>query len=105
VQKELLKIRYPGLSKEQRNDLENVQERATRVMLGPEFPNYDYSLKILGLDGQKLLESSRHRDLLPEPAKTGCNTRHQNKIKPCKPVATNRYRLSFRQYFVSHFNK
>ena len=37
---------HPGLSKEQRN----VQKRATRKILGPEFTNYDDSLKILGLE-------------------------------------------------------
>ena len=109
---------HPELSKEQRNDLDNLQKRAARVILGSEFTNYDDSLKILGLErldarrhqltmafGQKLLESNKNRGLLPKPAETGYNKRHQNKLKPRKPLVTDRYRLSFRHNFVSHFNK
>ncbi|KAK2720194.1 hypothetical protein QYM36_004181 [Artemia franciscana] len=41
---------HPGLDKEQQNDLENVKKRAISEIIGPEFKNYDDTLKILGLE-------------------------------------------------------
>ncbi|KAK3855453.1 hypothetical protein Pcinc_038150 [Petrolisthes cinctipes] len=97
-----------SLNKSQQQQLEKVQKRAYRVILGPAYTSYNNALTTLSLPrltamyeqalskfGEGLLRNPRHRHLLPPdvppPARA---TRHQNKLVPLRAPRTDRYRQS-----------
>ena len=97
-----------SLNATQLNQLEKVQKRACRVILGPEYIDYSTALTSLGLPtladryhlavtrfGSGLLRSHRHRRLLPPCAPPPTKaTRHSNTLVPLKAPRTDRYNRS-----------
>ena len=103
----------------QRKDLERVQKRACRIILGPNYEGYDDALHKLHLPrletlyqeltlhfGRKLLVNPRHRDLLPPdnppPAR---RTRHHNRLQQPPSNNTQRYRNSAVHTIVRMLNQ
>ncbi|XP_063853246.1 uncharacterized protein LOC135096005 [Scylla paramamosain] len=88
--------------------LESVQKRACRVILGPAYTTCEEVLTTLSLSrlstrhrealekfGRGLLHHPRLRHMLPPDAPRPVRaTRHHNKITPLKAPRTDRYRLS-----------
>ena len=98
-------------------DLEAIQKRAVKVILGPKYNSYEAALSTLRLPtlrdrrlqlmcnfGQSLLSSQKHRSLLPPPAPITANTRHKNQLVPPK-CRTTRHSNSFVPFFVSYLNR
>ncbi len=97
--------------------LERVQKRAFRIILGPAYSGYDEALSTLNLPSltthyhntlknfaTKLLHNPRHRNLLPpDNTKPTRSARHYNKIQPIKP-RTDRYKHSPIPTIVSLLN-
>ncbi|XP_063860409.1 carnitine O-palmitoyltransferase 2, mitochondrial-like isoform X2 [Scylla paramamosain] len=97
-----------SLTQTQQLQLESVQKRACRVILGPAYTTYEEALNTLKLSrlstrysealekfGRGLLNHPRLRSLLPPDAPRPTRaTRHHNKITPLKAPRTDRYRLS-----------
>ena len=97
-----------SLNLSQQLQLERVQKRACRVILGPAYINYDNALTTLSLRrlssihqevlhtfGRRLLQHPRHRDFLPPDAPTPARvTRHLNKLTPLRAIRTDRYKNS-----------
>ncbi|XP_045104600.1 uncharacterized protein LOC123500043 [Portunus trituberculatus] len=89
----------------QHQQLENVQKRACRIILGPAYTDYDHALSTLDLPtlatrhqaalvkmGRGLLRHSRLRHLLPPDAPQPIHaTRHTNVVMPLKAPRTDRY--------------
>ncbi|MPC14580.1 hypothetical protein E2C01_007348 [Portunus trituberculatus] len=76
--------------------LEDVQKRACRIILGFDYTNYDHALTILSFPrlasrhrealvrlGRGLLRHPRLRHLLPQPTPT-TNPRHINVVRPIR---------------------
>lgn len=96
-----------SLSLTQQRQLERVQKRACRVILGDSYTTYEEALTTLELTtlserhlhilrqfGTRLLTHPRHRQLLPEEnPRPRHAVRHHNKIKPIRAV-TDRYKKS-----------
>ncbi|XP_063856390.1 GTPase Obg-like [Scylla paramamosain] len=97
-----------SLTQTQQLQLESVQKRACRVILGPAYTTYEEALNTLKLSrlstrysealkkfGRGLLNHPRLRSMLPPDAPRPTHaTRHHNKITPLKVPRTDRYRLS-----------
>ena len=97
-----------SLNTTQLQQLERVQKRACRVILGPAYIDYNAALSSLSLPtlaeryhhalatfGEGLLKSQRHRHLLPPEAPPPTrSTRHSNKLVPLKAPRTDRYKRS-----------
>ncbi|MPC88816.1 hypothetical protein E2C01_083736 [Portunus trituberculatus] len=103
----------------QRQQLERVQKRAFRVILGPFYRSYEDALTCLSLPrqatrhqealekfGEGLLHHPRLRHLLPAdmplPARA---TQHQNRVAPLRAPHTNWYHLSVVSTMVRAINK
>ena len=98
-------------------DIEAIQIRACKIMLGQAFTTYDNALKVLGLEslfnrrqrlicqfGHFLLRSSKHRTILPPLAPVTSRTRRQYKLNPVT-CRTTRYQHSFVPFFTDMVNK
>ena len=98
-------------------ELEDVQKRATKIILGPRYESYEHALVVMSLPtlfarrhdlimrfGKSLMSNEKHRSILPPTAPTPKLTRHQNRLQPVK-CRTNRFANSFVPYFVSVLNK
>ncbi|XP_063862994.1 uncharacterized protein LOC135102139 [Scylla paramamosain] len=97
-----------SLTHTQQLQLESVQKRACRVILGPAYTTYEEALTNLSLSrittrhrealekfGRGLLHHPRLRNMLPPDAPRPVRTtRHHNKITPLKAPRTDWYRLS-----------
>ena len=97
-----------SLTLTQQLQLERVQKRAFRVILGPEYTHYEDALATLCLPslsnrhrealekfGEGLLHHPRLRHLLPRDAPPPTRaTRHPRRTVPTKIPRTDRYRLS-----------
>ena len=94
-----------SLTRTQQQQLESVQKRACRVILGAAYTTYEDALTTLSLPslssrhrealekfGRGLLRHPRLREMLPPdvPRQTR-TTRHTNKITPLKAPRTDRY--------------
>ncbi|MPC46447.1 hypothetical protein E2C01_040167 [Portunus trituberculatus] len=96
------------LTATQRQQLENVQNRACRIILGPAYTNYGHALTTLNLPrlsnthreallklGRNLLRHPKLRHLLspatPRPVHT---TLHNNVLMPTRATRTDRYKNS-----------
>ncbi len=91
----------------QKRQLERVQRRACRIMLGADYAGYDDALSTLNMPSlsqlyqntlarfaTSLLHHPRHRDLLPPAVPRPSRAlRHSNKIKPIR-ARTDRYKNS-----------
>ena len=96
-----------SLTLTQHRQLEKVQKRAVRIILGESYVSYEEALATLDLSplsaryedlmrqfGEKLLIHPRHRDLLPELNPPPRHTvRHHNVLKPIR-ATTDRYKKS-----------
>lgn len=100
--------RSSSLTLTQQQQLERVQKRAFRVILGPDYHTYDIALTTLNLPrlsdrhqdalskfGISLLHHPRHRHLLPPDAPSPIRfTRHHNILTPFRAPRTDRYKRS-----------
>ena len=96
-----------SMTSTQRDQLERVQKRACKIILGPSYTTYEEALDQLGLQrlsthhhhllcrfGKKLLNHQRHRHFLPPdvpPPSTA--VRHHNRLLPIR-ARTDRYQHS-----------
>ena len=94
-----------SLNTTQLHQLERVQKRACRLILGPAYVDYNAALTSLSLPtlaekyhqaltvfGTGLLRSQRHHHFLPPHAPPPTRTtRHTNKLVPLKAPRTDRY--------------
>ena len=97
-----------SLTLTQKQQLERVQKRACRIILGPAYQSYTDALTTLSLPqlsqrhlqalvkfGENLLTHPRHRNLLPPDAPPPTRyTRHHNKLIPIRAPRTDRYKNS-----------
>lgn len=97
-----------SLNLTQKQQLERVQKRACKIILGPDYNGYDNALSTLSLSklsqqhqealhkfGKKLLTHSRYRNFLPPYAPPPTRaTRHYNKLVPIRAPRTDRYKNS-----------
>ena len=97
-----------SLNSTQLHQLERVQKRACRVILGPAYVDYAHALTTLSLTtlaaryeralssfGRGLLRTSRHRHFLPPAAPPPSRTtRNPNVLVPPKAPRTDRYKRS-----------
>ncbi|MCP4985945.1 MAG: reverse transcriptase family protein [Colwellia sp.] len=97
-----------SLTGTQKQQLERVQKRACRIILGPAYEGYSQALSTLTLPllsdrfdealkrlGNNLLSHNRHRHFLPPNAPNPRqNTRHANKLVPIRAPRTDRYKNS-----------
>ena len=99
---------HSSLTKQQSDQLELIQKRACRIILGTVYGSYAEALEQLELCslvkrredllrgfGQSIQKSERHRAMLPASrhARHGCNLRNANKLDAPK-CRTTRYRKS-----------
>ncbi|XP_063877111.1 uncharacterized protein LOC135109616 isoform X2 [Scylla paramamosain] len=108
-----------SLTQTQQLQLESVQKRACRVILGPAYTTYEEALNTLRLSrlstryrealekfGRGLLNHPRLRNmLLPDAPRPARATRHHNKITPLKAPRMDRYRLSVIPTMVRAINQ
>ncbi|KAI8502304.1 hypothetical protein Bbelb_198920 [Branchiostoma belcheri] len=109
---------HPGLTQAQRNQLERIQRRAIRTILGKNYTNYADACLLLGLEtlerrrdhlcltfAKKLLQSPDYRQWFP-PRRgdiSGRTTRSSNQID-CFRTRTERFRNSALPYMVKLLN-
>ncbi|MCP5014880.1 MAG: hypothetical protein GY938_06290, partial [Ketobacter sp.] len=102
----------------QKRQLERVQKRACRIILGQSYLNYENALTTLNLPnltvlhldalkrfGMNLLSNPRHQNLLPARLSPSTRTtRHHNTLEPIKAPRTDRYKNSAIPTIVSIIN-
>ena len=102
----------------QKQQLERVQKRACKIILGQAYEGYENALATLSLPtlsqrhkqalykfGKDLLTHPRHRNFLPQVALPPTRvTRHQNTLVPIKAQRTDRYKNSAIPTIVSLIN-
>ena len=104
-----------GLTKEQVNQLERVQKRALKIILGPNYESYDTAMNLLGLSSladrrkdlcvkfaEKLISNERLSYLIP-PCKKIRNLRNPNTREQLK-CKTKRFRTSPIPYLIDLLN-
>ena len=108
-----------SLNLTQRQQLERVQKRAFRVILGPAYRSYEDALTCLSLPrlasrhqealdkfGEGLLRHPRLRHLLPPDVPPPVRaTRHHNRVAPLRAPRTDRYHHSAVPTMVRAINK
>ena len=110
---------HPGLTERQHEQLERVQRRCARIMLGQQYRGYEDALEVLHLStlrdrrqmltlrlGRSILKSPDHRSLLPPSMAEvhGRATRHGNRLQvPARTTA--RYGNTFVPYVVNLLNE
>ena len=108
----------PSINRTQKQQLERVQKRAYRIILGAAYSSYQQALDTLGIQslatrhqqllwdfGKRLLTHSRHRDLLPPTIPIPRHSvRHHNILKPIR-ARTDRYKNSPIPTIVSMINQ
>ena len=110
---------HPGLTKEQHHQLERIQKRCFRVILGQQYTTYAEALAQLNQQslfdrrqmltlrlGRSMLRSQRHRDLLPPTGRQvhGRITRHGGNLRPPARRSA-RYEKTFVPYVVKLLNQ
>ena len=116
---------HPSLTEKDRSQLETIQTRACKIILGSNYKNYEESLSELRLPtlderrhetlmkfGADILKSPTHRDILPRftsvthAHKTRVATFKEGKeLLECPPThSTTRFLNSFVPYFVKQYN-
>ena len=116
---------HPSLTEKDRSQLETIQTRACKIILGSNYKNYEESLSELRLPsldemrhetlmkfGADILKSPTHRDILPQftsvthTHKTRVATFKEGKeLLECPPThSTTRFLNSFVPYYVKHYN-
>ena len=107
-----------SLTVTQRRQLERIQKRATRLILGPGYSGYQDALTTLGLStieakhqqalrtfADRLLQHPDHRHMLPPDAPpTQRPTRHRNILQPIR-ARTDRYKHSPVPSMVAAINR
>lgn len=97
-----------SLTLTQQQQLERVQKRAFRVIMGPAYRDYEHALSHLSLPrlsarhrealvkfGEGLLRHPRHRHMLPPDMPPPVRaSRHRKRLLPLRAQRTDRYRLS-----------
>ena len=109
---------HPGLTTQHHQQIERVQKRCLRIILGRNYVGYREALERLNIAslfdrreqlclrfGRSILRSPQHRDLLPPAMHQvhGRNTRHRNRLQPVR-ARTSRYKKTFVPYIVKRLN-
>ena len=107
---------HPALTKNQCYQLERIQKRTCKIILGNNYKDYESSLRELKITslanrreelvlkfGQQVLNSEKHRHLLPEKRSNNHNLRHSNKF-PQPLCNTNKYQKSTIPYIIKKLN-
>ena len=109
---------HPGITQEQRHNIEKIQRRSFRIILQQDYESYEQALARLGQQtlhqrremltlrlARGILRSPIHRDLLPPSLGDihGRNTRHRRRLQPVR-CRTERYKKSFVPYAVKLLN-
>ena len=97
---------HPALTKQQSHQLEHIQKRSCKISLGNNYQGYQSALQDLNITslpdrrenlilkfGQQVLNSERHRHLLPTQRSTVHNLRRSNMF-PTPLCKTNRFQNS-----------
>ena len=107
---------HPSLTNLQISQIEKIQKRTCRIILGNDYQDYESALRELNITslanrredlvlkfGQHVLNSERHRHLLPEERPNKYNLRHSSAFQEplCK---TNRYQNSTIPYITHKLN-
>ena len=110
---------HPGLTNQQHTELERIQKRCLRIILGNQYVSYAEALQRLNIStlydrrerlclrlGRSILRSPEHRDLLPPTMGQvhGRNTRRRNLLRPIR-ARTARYKNTFIPYIVKRLNQ
>ena len=107
-----------SLNTTQRLQMERVQKRACRIILGASYTSYDQALCTLNIPtlaqryqdilqqfGRKLLQNPRHRNMLPpDIPEQRYALRRRNRIQPVRPI-TDRYQDSPILSIINAINK
>lgn len=107
---------HSSLTKQQSYQLEKIQKRSCRIILGKEYHHYEHALTLLNLTslsqrredlvlkfGQQILQSDRHRHLLPREKTNYFNLRHKTRFELPK-MRTNRYQNSTVPFVIQKLN-
>ena len=107
---------HPALTKQQSYQLERIQKRTAKIILGNRYVNYESALHDLKLHsladrrnelvlkfGQQVLNSERHRHMLPTQRSVDYNLRHRNRFSQprCK---TERFQKSTIPFIINQLN-
>ena len=108
---------HPAITQEQSNQIEMIQKRSCRLILGNRYEHYNTSL--LDLDttmlsdrreqslhkfGQKLLNSERHQHLIPRRPDSGYSLRKSRTYREPR-ARTNRYSKSTIPHIIRLLNQ
>ena len=107
---------HPALTKNQSYQIERIQKRTCKIILGNKYQDYESALRELNITslvdrreelvlkfGQQVLNSERHRHLLPEKRSINHNLRRSN-IFPQPLCNTNKYQKSTIPYIIKKLN-
>lgn len=107
---------HPAITKHQSQQIERVQKRTVKIILGNAYVDYKtalHELKITSLAhrrdelvlkfGRQVLNSDRHRHIFPEQRSTNYNLRQANKF-PISRCKTDRYLKSTIPFIINQFN-
>ena len=109
---------HPGLTVQQHQQLERVQKRCLRIILGHRYEHYEQALQLLHLQplydrremltlrlARSMLRHPQHRDLLPPTGHQvhGRNTRHGHRLQQVN-MRHARYKNTFVPYAVDMLN-
>ena len=107
---------HPSLTKNQSHQIERIQKRTCKIILGNDYLDYESALRELNINslanrredlvvkfGQQVLNSERHRHLLPEQRSIKYNLRHSN-IFPEPFCKTNRFQNSTIPFIINKLN-
>ena len=107
---------HPAITKYQCHQLERIQKRTLKIILGNDYVSYESALRDLNLTslsdrrdmlvlkfGQQILNSERHRHLLPEQRPVDYNLRRRNRFSQprCK---TDRFQKSTIPFIITQLN-
>ena len=109
-------VGHPALTKQQSHQLERIQKRSCKIILGNNYQDYQSALQDLNITsladrrenlilkfGQQVLNSERHRHLLPAQRSTVHNLRRSNRY-PTPLCKTNRFQNSIIPYVIHVLN-
>ena len=107
---------HSSLTKHQSHQIERIQKRTCKVILGNDYQDYESALRELKISsladrredlvlkfGQQVLNSERHRHMLPEQRSVKHNLRHSNKF-PTPMCKTNRFQNSTIPFIINKLN-
>ena len=108
---------HPALTKHQSHQIELIQKRICKIILGKDYMSYESARQTLSITtleerrkdlvlkfGQQVLNSDRHCHLLPNQRETAYNLRRSNRF-PTPLCKTNRFQNSTIPYVIQLLNE